>query len=219
MTWIAAGVAAAAALGSASIQKDAAGSAAAKQRGAEAAALEGYKEYNLPYYQVGADALAQIQRLNAGDFSSFQQSPDYQFALDQGNQALLRGAASRGALNAGGTDVDLLKFGQGLASQQYGTYYDRLAKLAGFGQSAAQGLGGSASNAALGIGQAGANQSIQQANAYSNALGQLANIGGQYYGNRSSFYGQPSGVTRQPIDMPAASVDVPNIPIQGRIYG
>lgn len=218
MPWGAA-IAAVAALGAASAQKDAAGSAAAKQRGAEAAALEGYKQYNQPYYDVGTAALRQIQRLNAGDFSSFQQSPDYQFTLGQGLEAINRAAASRGALNAGGTDIDLMRYGQGLASQQYGDYYSRLAQLAGLGQSSAQGLGGSASQAAANMGQIGANQSINQANAYSNALSQLGALGGQYYSGRQSTYAQPGPVTRQPIYQQPAQVNVPNIPVQGRIYG
>src|SRR5574337_1904672 len=37
-----------------------------------------------PWLNAGKDALSQMQALNGGDFSSFTQSPDYQFALDQG---------------------------------------------------------------------------------------------------------------------------------------
>lgn len=165
---------------------------AAKQAvSGQEAALEGYKQYNQPYYDVGTDALQRIQRLQTGDFSGFYQDPGYQFQLQQGNEALLRGAASRGALNAGGTDVDLMRYGQGMASQQYGDYYNRLAQLAGMGQSSAQGLGGSASQAAQNIGQIRSNQAQQQGANYGDTISQLAGLAGQYYGNRQSTY-QPA---------------------------
>lgn len=192
--------------------------AAKKAVSGQEAALEGYKQYNQPYYDVGTDALQRIQRLQTGDFSGFYQDPGYQFQLQQGNEALLRGAASRGALNAGGTDVDLMRYGQGLASQQYGDYYNRLAQLAGMGQSSAQGLGGTASRAAQNIGLIGSDLAQQQGANYGAMLSQLGGLGAQYFSDRRSTYA-PGPVTRQPINQPPASVDVPNIPIQGRIYG
>jgi hypothetical protein len=51
--------------------------------------------------------------------------PGYQFRLDQGTGALQNSAAARGVLNTGGTLQDLINYGQGAASQEYGNAYDR----------------------------------------------------------------------------------------------
>ncbi|ALN79509.1 hypothetical protein [Lysobacter antibioticus] len=170
-----------------------------------------------PYMGAGTNALGQMTALNGGDFSSFKQSPDYQFAFDQGLQAINRGAAARGGLRSGGNDVDLVNYGQGLATQNYGNYYNRLAGLASMGQNAAVGAGSLGQQSANAIGQlygqqgqAAAGGAINQANAQTNALGSLAGIAGQYLGNRQSSYGSAVGpVTRQPIAMPSASVNIP----------
>jgi hypothetical protein len=41
-----------------------------------------------PYTNAGTNALSTMQQLNSGNFSSFTQSPDYKFALDQGTKAM-----------------------------------------------------------------------------------------------------------------------------------
>ena len=51
--------------------------------------------------------------------SSISQNPAYQFALDQGNQAINRSAAAKGTLNSGNVLAELAKYGQGMASQGY----------------------------------------------------------------------------------------------------
>lgn len=63
---------------------------------------------------------------NANAVSSFQAGPGYQFQLDQGNDAINRRRASAGMLNSGNADIDALKFGQGLANQEYGNWQNRL---------------------------------------------------------------------------------------------
>lgn len=52
--------------------------------------------------------------------------PGYQFALDQGQKSLDRSAASRGLLLSGGQLKDSQAYGQGAASQLYGTYLGQL---------------------------------------------------------------------------------------------
>lgn len=169
--------------------------AANKAAAGAMAAPEAYAQYNQPFYDAGVSALERLNRLSAGDYSGagFESSPDYRFALEQGNEGLLRSAASRGALNSGGTDVDLLRFNQGLASQQLGTYRAGLERLAGYGQSAAQGLGGSASNAANNVGQIQAGAAQNQGAIYGNTLGQLAGLFGQYQAanQNASTYQRP----------------------------
>lgn len=178
-------------------QKEGAQDAANAAAGGAQAGFDQYKQYNQPFYDAGTSALSRLERLNAGDFSAFTQSPDYQFALNQGIEGINRGASARGALNSGGTDVDLLKYGQGLASQNYGQLYSRLADLAGMGQASAQGIGGAAVNAQNRIGDAQAGGIIGGANATSNLLSGLGGLAGQYYGqgfnNRQSTFGSGNG--------------------------
>ncbi len=143
-----------------------------------------------PYLNAGTGALNQLAQLNSGNYSSFQESPDYQFTLQQGTQALDRSAAARGSLYSGGQQADLMQYGQGLASQQYNNYYNKLASLAGMGQSAASALAGVGNTYA----NATANNAYQGA-ANSNALtGLLTGVGSNlasninYGGGRQSSY-------------------------------
>lgn len=61
-----------------------------------------------------------------GDFSfDYEQSPGYQFAMDQGLQGVDRRASARGGRGSGGNDLDMMQFAQGLAAQDYGNQYNR----------------------------------------------------------------------------------------------
>lgn len=64
---------------------------------------------------------------NEAATGAFQAGPGYQFAMDQGTQAALRGASAAGMLNSGNTLTALTGYGQGLANQEYGGWLDRLA--------------------------------------------------------------------------------------------
>lgn len=61
---------------------------------------------------------------------SIAKSGVYKFAFDQGNEAVNRNMAAKGLLKSGNRLGELTKFGQGLASQQYGNEANRLASLA-----------------------------------------------------------------------------------------
>jgi hypothetical protein len=63
---------------------------------------------------------------NAAATDAFQAGPGYQFAMDQGTQAALRGASAAGMLNSGNTLTALEGYGQGLANQEFGSWLDRL---------------------------------------------------------------------------------------------
>lgn len=153
-----------------------------------------------PWLKTGTSALNQlstIEGLNGqpADYSAFYNSPDYQFVLQQEQQALDRDAAAHGSLYSGGHEADTLRFGQGLAAQQFGNYYNRLAGLAGVGQTTANQLGVFGQNMANQYGQAqmfnAQNQMgsiYDRANAQSNMANNLANIGGNLAGQ---FY-QPN---------------------------
>ncbi len=68
------------------------------------------------------------------DFGGFQESPGFKFAFQKGVDAVDASAAAGGSLFSGSTLEDLTKFGQGFASQQRGTFLDRLQSLVSVGQ-------------------------------------------------------------------------------------
>lgn len=58
--------------------------------------------------------------------SAFQAGPGYQFAVDQGLEAINRRRAAAGELAGGNADREAQTYGQGLANQEYGNYLTRL---------------------------------------------------------------------------------------------
>ena len=117
------------------------------------------------------------------DFSSFYESPDYQFAYDQGNRAVNQMLASRGLQNSGAEQKALTKFGQGLASQQYGNYVNRLASMAGIGQTATTQTANMGANVASNVASNQRAAGDARASSYLNtgaAVSNAANNYGQY---------------------------------------
>lgn len=142
----------------------------------------------LPFIQAGYSALNQLQALNRGDFSSFTESPDYKFARDQGIKALDRSAAARGTQFSGGQLAALAQHAAGLASQNYSNYYNRIAQLAGLGQSAAAGVGNQgmafaaqAGAALQNAGNALADARIAQGSTYQQLGDRLGQAFGRWY--------------------------------------
>ncbi|MHC1678439.1 hypothetical protein [Stenotrophomonas maltophilia] len=132
----------------------------------------------MPFYNAGTNALGQLEAVNRGDYSGFENSPDYLFALQQGTKALDRSAASRGSLFSGGQLADLQELGQGLATQNLGNYTNRLLGLSQMGQNQSQFLGNLGQNYS---GQVANALGIKgQANAQTAAAGPMAQAG---YGN------------------------------------
>lgn len=129
------------------------------------------QENQRPWLEAGSAALEQQQRLLRGDYSGFLESPDYQAALQLGTRQLDNGATAAGNLWGGGADADRIQFGQQLASQNLGNYWNRLAGLSNTGQTAANQLGAYGQNYAQQYGQ---NQ-WGVANARASAYGQMAN--------------------------------------------
>lgn len=76
---------------------------------------------------------------NAAATSAFQAGPGYQFAMDQGTQAALRGASAAGMLNSGNTLTALNEYGQGVANQEFNSWLDRLNGMSTQGLQAAAG--------------------------------------------------------------------------------
>jgi hypothetical protein len=172
-----------------------------------------------PYVQTGAAGNSALMRL-VQDPNSLRSLPGYQFAQDEGIQALDRSAASRGRLNSGRQSKDLQRFGTGLADQTYGSQFARLLGLSGQGMGAVgaqnstigQGLqgqlgtrqsafgGGMQSAGTIGQGDIAAAQAQQSAltnlmSLASNGIGQAVGAGfnplSAIGGARSSSFGSP----------------------------
>ena len=104
------------------------------------------------------------------DMGVFFASPDYQFNLAQGQQAIERSAAARGGLVSGNTLTAATGYAQGLASREYSAFVDRLMQQAGIG---ATGIGASAAagaNAANNI----SNINMNAANARVSGINNMA---------------------------------------------
>jgi hypothetical protein len=162
-------------------------SAAQRAASIQARAAQQSRADMMPFMIPGQGAMASLAQLyginpqtgayNPNDafsqasLQAFQRSPDYQFAFQQGLNALQNSRAAQGMLRSGNTLQGITQFGQGLASQQFGNYRSALQQLAGIGAGAAGGAGQMAQQA----GAATASGIVGGANAWSGALGSLGN--------------------------------------------
>lgn len=131
-----------------------------------------------PFREAGLRGLGQYE---AALGPSFQQSPGYQFAFDEGVNAVDRAASARGMLNSGARLRELTRFGQGMANQEYGNYMNRLAALAGIGQSA------TGQTAALGANAANNASALQMAGGQAQAAGQVNSANAMLGGLNQGF--------------------------------
>lgn len=68
--------------------------------------------------------------------SAFRTTPGYEFAVESGLDAIDRRAASRGMLGSGNTNLDTIRFSQGLADQQWQNWLNNLNTASGSGLTA-----------------------------------------------------------------------------------
>lgn len=172
---------------------------AAKQA-ADASLAEQRRQYDqsradmMPFLDAGKNALSVIGKLNTGDYSSFQQSPDYNFQQTEGARALTaRNALAGIGQNDGAAQKAALKYSQNLAQGAYNDYYNKLAGQAGMGQvqtNAAANLGQNYAGAVTGINQNKSNalgsSYINQGNIWGNLF---SNLGGQATAAATKFLG------------------------------
>lgn len=152
-----------------------------------------------PYTGVGQGAITTLGQLfgigpngqqTNPDFSRFFQSPDYQFAFNEGNRAVEFSNAAKGQLLSGNNLRDLTEFGQGMATQNFGNYVNRLMGLSQLGQASAAQSAAQIGN----IGQAQASGIVGGANALNQGLSSVGNslMMANLLGNPSgSAYGNP----------------------------
>lgn len=126
--------------------------------------------------------MAQLQK-------DLEKYPSYQFALQQGNEAIAKSNAGKGIYTSGQTLKDIGAYTQGLASSNVENYLTRLQGLSRVGQNAAAGTavaGAQATAQQNAFGLAGANayanNQVNQANVLGGAISGLSNIAGNYIG-------------------------------------
>ena len=154
------------------------------------------------------------------DYGGFQESPGYQFRRQQGMDAVQGSFAARGMRDSGAVRRALMEYGQGLASDEYGNFYNRLAAMSGTGQTATSQLSQlgamNANNQAqglIGAGQARASGYVGQTNALGQALGGVANAAGGFFGGMTPA--QPVAPTGSLAFNPMGSFTQPNFAGQG----
>lgn len=126
----------------------------------------GYNQAGLNEANTAGSALTNILGGGANGASQtaqFDNTPGYQFAVGQGQNAINRQAAASGGLYSTSTLAGLSQYNTGMASQNYNNYVNQLMSMAGLGNQAA----GVASNAAV---NTGANQGALYNASMSNAL-------------------------------------------------
>lgn len=178
-------------------QARAAETAAGTQAAAsEAAIAEQRRQFDVltellrPYVEAGQPALQQQQALiglrgapeQQTAITALEQSPFFQSAVRQGEEALLQRASATGGLRGGNIQAALAQFRPQMLESQIAQQYERLGGLTTLGQRSAAGQGAAGMEAAGSIGNLLAQRGAALAG------GQLAR----------------GGVTRQPIaDIPA----------------
>lgn len=128
-------------------------------------------ELGKPYYEAGVNALGKLTR------GEVLPEPGYAFRLGEGMKALERVQAARGNMLSGGALKAGQRYAQDLASQEYGNAYNRLANIAGLGQTATTQAGTAGQNYASQAGELGLQQAnalaqgrVGRASSYGNAL-------------------------------------------------
>lgn len=178
--WVAGAVVGSALIGSKASSKAAETQATAADQATQLQERMFNKQVELqePWRQAGVNAL---NRMQSGDVMSYM-DPSYKFRLGEGLKALDRQAAARGGLISGGALKAAQRYGQDFASQEFGNAYNRLAGLAGIGQTstntvgnAAGNFGANAGNLITGAGAARASGYVGSTNALTGGLNQYLN--------------------------------------------
>jgi hypothetical protein len=116
----------------------------AQQEGVASSISEQRRQFDLnrqdlaPFVRGGTQALGRLEQLNQGDLSGFFTSPGFEFRREEGLRGIEnRFSASGGALS-GNALRRLTEFNSGLASQEFGNFFNRQLSQAGLGQTATQ---------------------------------------------------------------------------------
>jgi hypothetical protein len=195
------------------IQANAAGKAVdAQAQSTNAAIAEQRRQFDLQrsdsaaYRDAGVNALSQFQTLNNTPTTAadVMQDPGYQFGLDQGQQAIDRKVAAMGGRVSGQAIKAAGRFGTNYATTGYtaadqrrNDRLNRLASLAGIGQSA--------TNASAAAGSAMANNISGLVTGQGNAAGGGIMARGNIWANTANQLAALYGRSNQPNQAPASS--------------
>lgn len=185
-----------------------------------------------PYREAGYTALGQLGKGTAagGEFNrnftaaDFQTDPGYAFRLAQGERGVEASASARGGILSGAALKGVDRYNQGFASNEYqnaynrfnndqSTRFNRLASIAGLGQTSTAQTGAAGANAAnqigsaqMGYGNAAASGYVSGANALNGATQTLGNyyLQRQYAAPPVSSGGGGSPVYYSGADNPGA---------------
>lgn len=117
-----------------------------EQRGIYDAAFDKSDEYALsalseyaPRRDLSAGAMSQLGQLynadptqRAAGMANFEASPGYNYRMQEGEKGIRRLNNASGQYGSGAMYKDLLRHNQGMASQEYGNYFNRMNTLAGY---------------------------------------------------------------------------------------
>ncbi len=183
-------------LASAAIASDAAGKASKisaegtkaalsqKEKGMQAALDRKQKffdiaqEQSAPYREIGVDAVKQLNdTFINGNMDNFFESAGYKFNLSEGQKALDRKQGASGSRYGGRALKEATQYAQGVASNEFSNYFNRINSIAAMGANATANSSGQAINTGNSMGntlQAG-NESM--ANTIQTGSNQQAQIG------------------------------------------
>lgn len=142
--------------------------------------LAHYNQYGKNEGRPGASS----NTTTATGMDAFVASPDYQFRQDEQARALTARNAALGIQDSGAAQKAAMQYSGNLASGEFNNYANRLASLAGVGQSAANTTAAQGANYASNVGNALTNNAQNLASSYAtqgantaNMYGNLAGIG------------------------------------------
>ena len=191
------------------------------------------------YQQAVKDAEAKAAQdptygslLKPFSMEDYQADPGYAFRLSEGQKGLERSAAARGGLYSGRAMKDMDAYSQGMASQEYGNAYNRyntdqtntfnrLATVAGYGQTANNQVQQAGSQYANNAGNIMTDNAANQGNALMSAANSQASsysgiakaLGSVNWGGLTGKSGTSGGGTLS-YDYPATYAQS-----QGQVYG
>lgn len=165
--------------------------------------------YNALKSELEAKRDEELSRFNPT--SRLEQTPGYQFRYNTGLNQVANTQASRNRALSGRAIKELSDYGQGAASQEYGQEYNRLANIAGMGQTSATNMAQFGINQGTSLANLAKSQGNVNADYYSNLnntlQGSLANYQFGRMTQRKPGGQTPYDSSQTPYDSSFGSID------------
>lgn len=173
--------------------------ASIQQGGFGGSALNHYNEYGISEGRSGAGMTPTTgtpsAAIGGGGMKDFFTSPDYQFRQDEQMRALTARNAALGIQDSGAAQKSALTQSGNLASGEFNNYANRLASLAGVGQTAANNTAQLGQGFANNFGNAMNNNAQNLASSYATQGAAQGQLYGQLGGMASGLVGQFGGMS------------------------